>query len=37
MKKINFFKIIVCGGGRKNLTLIENIKMNLKKYFFKKY
>ena len=32
-EKNKFLEIIVCGGGRKNLTLIENIKMNLKKDF----
>ena len=30
-EKKKTIEIIVCGGGRKNLTLIENIKINLKK------
>ena len=35
-EKSKSLEIIVCGGGRKNLTLIENIKMYLKKDFFLK-
>ena len=30
-KKNNLWKIIICGGGRKNKTLIENIKKNILK------
>ena len=30
-KKLNSIEVIVCGGGRKNITLIKNIKTNLNK------